>query len=109
MSRPKPDILLEYTNPKNYKSEQVLKAEAIYAVFYKDAPVNLRSLNTLVNYPGPKYKKVSLIVIPARGGSKGIARKNIRPLAGFPLIYYSIQASKNINFIARRIKRFQSQ
>ena len=59
MSRPKPDILLEYTNPKNYKSEQVLKAEAIYAVFYKDAPVNLRSLNTLVNYPGPKYKKVS--------------------------------------------------
>ena len=59
MSRPKPDILLEYTNPKTYKSEQVLKAEAIYAVFYKDAPVNLRSLNTLVNYPGPKYKKVS--------------------------------------------------
>ena len=59
MSRPKPDILLEFTNPKTYKSEQVLKAEAIYAVFYKDAPVNLRSLNTLVNYPGPKYKKVS--------------------------------------------------
>ena len=59
MSRPKPEILLEFTNPKNYKSEQVLKAEAIYAVFYKDAPVNLRSLNTLVNYPGPKYKKVS--------------------------------------------------
>ena len=62
MSRPKPDILLEYTNPKNYKSEQVLKAEAIYAVFFKDAPVNLRSLNTLVNYPGPKYK-LSLIHI----------------------------------------------
>ena len=59
MSRPKPEILLEFTNPKNYKSEQVLKVEAIYAVFYKDAPVNLRSLNTLVNYPGPKYKKVS--------------------------------------------------
>ena len=59
MSRPKPEILLEFTNPKNYKSEQVLKAEAIYAVFYKDAPVNLRSLNTLVNYPGPKYKKTS--------------------------------------------------
>ena len=59
MSRPKPEILLEFTNPKNYKSEQVLKAEAIYAVFFKDAPVNLRSLNTLVNYPGPKYKKVS--------------------------------------------------
>ena len=41
----------------------------------------------------------SLIVIPARGDSKGIPRKNIRPLAGYPLIYYAIQASKysNIN------------
>ena len=44
--------------------------------------------------------KKSLIIIPARGGSKGIARKNIRPLAGYPFIYYSIQASKNINFKA---------
>ena len=59
MSRPKPEIILENTNPKNYKSEQVLKAEAIYSVFYKGKPINLRSLNTLVNYPGPKYKKVS--------------------------------------------------
>ncbi len=31
-----------------------------------------------------------LVVIPARGGSKGIPRKNIRLLAGKPLIYYSI-------------------
>ena len=59
MSRPKPEIILEHTNPKNYKSEQVLKAEAIYSVFYQGKPINLRSLNTLVNYPGPKYKKVS--------------------------------------------------
>jgi hypothetical protein len=59
MSRPKPDIILEHTNPKNYKSEQVLKAEAIYSVFHQGKPINLRSLNTLVNYPGPKYKKVS--------------------------------------------------
>lgn len=59
MSRPKPDIILEHTNPKNYKSEQVLKADAIYSVFYQNKPINLRSLNTLVNYPGPKYKKVS--------------------------------------------------
>ena len=59
MSRPKPEIIMEFTNPKNYKAEQILKAEAIYSVFYKGAPINLRSLNTLVNYPGPKYKKVS--------------------------------------------------
>jgi CMP-N-acetylneuraminic acid synthetase/spore coat polysaccharide biosynthesis predicted glycosyltransferase SpsG len=31
-----------------------------------------------------------LIIIPARGGSKGIARKNIRPLNDIPLIYYAI-------------------
>lgn len=34
-----------------------------------------------------------IVIIPARGGSKGIPRKNLRPLAGKPLIYYSIKAS----------------
>jgi CMP-N-acetylneuraminic acid synthetase/spore coat polysaccharide biosynthesis predicted glycosyltransferase SpsG len=33
----------------------------------------------------------TIVIIPARGGSKGIPRKNIRPLAGKPLIYYAIQ------------------
>ena len=59
MSRPKPSILLDYTDPKTYKAEQVLKADAIYAVFYEGQPINLRSLNVLLDYPGPKYKKVS--------------------------------------------------
>ncbi|NLG87406.1 MAG: UDP-2,4-diacetamido-2,4,6-trideoxy-beta-L-altropyranose hydrolase [Firmicutes bacterium] len=35
-----------------------------------------------------------LIIIPARGGSKGIPRKNLRILAGHPLIWYVIQTSK---------------
>ncbi len=59
MSRPKPKVLLEYTNKKNYKTEQVLEAEAIWAVFYKNEPFNLKSSNSLTSYPGPKYKKVS--------------------------------------------------
>jgi hypothetical protein len=59
MARPKPEIIVEYTNSKTYKSEQVLKAGAIYAVYYEGLPINLRTLNSLVNYPGPKYKKVS--------------------------------------------------
>lgn len=59
MSRPKPHVLLDYTNPKTYDAEQVLKADAIYAVFYDGKPINLRSLNVLRDYPGPKYKKVS--------------------------------------------------
>ncbi|SAK75348.1 N-acylneuraminate cytidylyltransferase [Caballeronia calidae] len=34
----------------------------------------------------------SIAVIPARGGSKGVPRKNLRPLFGMPLIYYAIRA-----------------
>lgn len=37
-----------------------------------------------------------LIIIPARGGSKGIPRKNIRLLDGKPLIAYSIEVAKAI-------------
>lgn len=37
-----------------------------------------------------------LIIIPARGGSKGIPGKNIKPLAGKPLIAYSIDTAKDI-------------
>lgn len=59
MSRPKPNVLLEYTNSTTYKCEQVLDAEAIWAVFYKDKPFNLKSSNALTSYPGPKYKKTS--------------------------------------------------
>ena len=59
MSRPKPTILLEFTDRKSYKSEQVLAAEGIWAVFYKNKPFNLKSANMLNNYQGPKYKKVS--------------------------------------------------
>jgi hypothetical protein len=59
MARPKPTIILEYVNPKTYKAEQVLVADAIYAVFYQGKPINLRTLSHLVSYPGPKYKKVS--------------------------------------------------
>ena len=59
MSRPKPTVILENINNKTYKSEQVLEAEAIWAVFYQEKPFNLKSSNALTNYPGPKYKKVS--------------------------------------------------
>lgn len=39
-----------------------------------------------------------LVIIPARGGSKGIPRKNLRALAGKPLIYYSIQTALNCKY-----------
>lgn len=59
MSRPKPIVLLEYVNKNTYKSEQVLASEGIWSVFYQDKPINLKSFNSLVSYPGPKYKKTS--------------------------------------------------
>jgi len=59
MARPKPTIILENVNSKTYQAEQVLEANAIYAVFYKGKPINIRTLSHLVSYPGPKYKKVS--------------------------------------------------
>lgn len=59
MSRPKPTVLLEHIDKKTYRAEQVLNAEAIWAVFYNGKPFNLKSLNSITNYPGPKYKKVS--------------------------------------------------
>jgi CMP-N-acetylneuraminic acid synthetase len=35
-----------------------------------------------------------MAIIPARGGSKGLPRKNIRPLGGIPLIAWTIKAAK---------------
>ena len=42
-----------------------------------------------------------LAIIPARGGSKGIPRKNIRPFAGYPLIAYSIAAALQAEMVTR--------
>ncbi len=42
-------------------------------------------------------------LIPARGGSKGVFKKNIRSLKGYPLIAYSIIASRLSNMIERVI------
>lgn len=59
MSRPKPTVLVEHTDKQTYKTEQVLAAEGVWAVFYQNQPINLKTHNLLVQYPGPKYKKVS--------------------------------------------------
>ncbi|MEZ8695459.1 acylneuraminate cytidylyltransferase family protein, partial [Vibrio splendidus] len=40
-----------------------------------------------------------LAVIPARGGSKRLPRKNVLPLAGKPLINWSIEAGKKSQYI----------
>lgn len=44
-----------------------------------------------------------LAVIPARGGSKGLPGKNIRPLAGLPLIVHSIRCAERVPRIRRTV------
>ncbi len=44
-----------------------------------------------------------LAIIPARGGSKGLPRKNIREFAGFPLIAYSIAAGLGAESVTRTL------
>ena len=44
-----------------------------------------------------------LALIPARGGSKGIPRKNIKSFAGYPLIAWSIAAGLQANSVSRVI------
>ena len=44
-----------------------------------------------------------LAIIPARGGSKGVPRKNIRNLAGKPLIAWTIKEGKKSKYIDRLI------
>lgn len=50
------------------------------------------------------YKgKTTLGIITARGGSKGIPRKNIRELCGKPLIAYTTDAAKQSKYLTRCI------
>jgi len=72
MSRPKPKVLLEYANKENYRIEQILEADAIWAVFYKGQPFNLKSGSLVASYPGPKYKKVSF---SNPGHARNLAKK----------------------------------
>ena len=48
-------------------------------------------------------KKETVAVIPARGGSKGVPRKNIRALGGKPLIAYAIETARASSLIDRVI------
>ena len=50
-----------------------------------------------------KNKPTFLAVIPARGGSKGIPGKNIKLIAGKPLIAWTIEAAKQSKYISRII------
>lgn len=50
-----------------------------------------------------------LAVIPARGGSKGVPKKNIKLLAGKPLIVHSIDAARASRYVDRIIVSTDSE
>jgi hypothetical protein len=56
MARPKPRVLLEHFDPNTLQLDQILEADAIWAVVYKDEPFNLK---TSSNQTDSKYKKSS--------------------------------------------------
>lgn len=67
-----PPILLSRTNPRTHDSDQVLEAEAIYAVFYDGKPINLRRVNTAVDHAKMNYQRASH---SAPGYAFNLARK----------------------------------
>lgn len=67
-------------------------SEEIYAIQYVVIKVILMYLN-----------KKFLAIIPARGGSKGIPKKNIIEVGGKPLIYYSIKEAFQSKYLDRVI------
>src|ERR1041385_5765172 len=44
-----------------------------------------------------------LAIVPARGGSKGISRKNIVPLMGKPLLAYTAEAASSSKRLSRTV------
>jgi len=50
-----------------------------------------------------KNKPEILAIIPVRGGSKGIPRKNIKPIAGKPLLTWTIEEAQKSRYISRLI------
>lgn len=54
-------------------------------------------------------KMQTFAIIPARGGSKGVPKKNIQPLGGYPLVAYSITAARLTKQIDRVVVSTDSE
>lgn len=59
MSRTQPKVILEHVDKTSYKCDQIVEASGIWAVFYDNQPINLKSQHYLNNDVAPKYKKTS--------------------------------------------------
>jgi len=59
MSRTQPKVILEIVDKETYKCDQIVEAAGIWAVFYDNQPINLKSQHYLDSEAVPKYKKTS--------------------------------------------------
>lgn len=57
MVKKKFEILNEITD-SNYKTEQIINVNKIFIILYNKKPFSIKSFNKLIDYPGPKYKKL---------------------------------------------------
>ena len=91
MSRPKPTVILQHSDKSTYKVDEVLSAEAVWAVFYDGKPINLKNSSLVTNYPGPKYKKVSF---SNPGHAKNLAKKLNKMLNDTKFEVYKLTSGK---------------
>lgn len=96
MSRPKPTVLLEFVDKNTYKSEQILACDGIWAVCYQNKPINLKSFNILIGYPGPKYKKTSF---SNQGHAINLAKKlnKLFKTKDFKVVFFTIKDGKTVH------------
>jgi hypothetical protein len=59
MSRTQPKIILEHVDKATYKTNQIIESSGIWAVYYDNCPINLKSQHYLSTEIAPKYKKTS--------------------------------------------------
>jgi hypothetical protein len=59
MSRPKPKILLQSSPNEKHNIEIIIETAAIYAVYYKGKPINIKYESIYAGDSNSKYKKTS--------------------------------------------------
>lgn len=59
MSRTQPKVIVEMVDKNTYKVDQIVEAYGIWAVYYDNQPINLKTSHYLDNEAIPKYKKTS--------------------------------------------------
>jgi hypothetical protein len=87
--------LLSHTNAKNYMSDQVLHARAMYAVCYDGHLINLKTINSLINDLSPKYRRTCFPESP--GHAHNLAERLNRTFKTDKFAVFEMQPSKKIS------------